>query len=229
MHLQLIETIQKIPFFGQLDPSSIEQLAEAFQTGHFRKNQILFVEGMPATTLYFVLSGRVKVFRSAADGREQILHLLKAGEPVAIAPFFDRGPYPATAEVVEDGDLLYLSAGDFDEVTQTHPQIMRDILRVFARRLRQAQETIASLGLRDAQSRVANLVLQLAHQHGAPTPAGTQIDLDLTRQDLGNFVGVSRETTTRILNQFKKEGLIEMEGTLITIRDEQGLLAYHGL
>jgi CRP/FNR family transcriptional regulator len=224
-----IEFIRQIPFFGQLDQASLEPLSCVFQRSHFRKNQILFVEGMPATTLYFVLSGRVKVYRSTTDGREQILHLVKSREPVAIVPFFDRGPYPATAEVIEDGELIYLAAADFDRITDQYPFIMRDILKVFARRLRQAQETIASLGLRDAQSRVANLLHQLAHQHGTPTDAGVQMDLDLTRQDLGSFVGVSRETTTRILNQFKKEGLIDINGTLITLRDENGLLAYRTL
>ncbi|MFO7312136.1 MAG: cyclic nucleotide-binding domain-containing protein, partial [Bacillota bacterium] len=78
------EILRRIPFFAELEPSDLEALAEAVVVGRYRKNQVLFVEGEPSHSLYFICSGRVKVYRVSADGREQILHLLGDGDPIAV-------------------------------------------------------------------------------------------------------------------------------------------------
>src|SRR5690606_31066548 len=83
-----VEILQRIPFFAQLEPAELAALAPAVVIARCRKKQVLFVEGEPSHSLYFICSGQVKVYRVSADGREQILHLLGAGDPIAVVPFF---------------------------------------------------------------------------------------------------------------------------------------------
>src|SRR5690625_4396202 len=99
------EVLRQIPFFSGLSDAHRQMLAPVVITARYRKGQILFVEGEPSRALYFIHLGRVKVYRLAVDGREQILHLLGDGEPIAVVPFLDGGPYPATAEVIEDSEI----------------------------------------------------------------------------------------------------------------------------
>lgn len=205
------------------------ELAAGGTEARFRKGQILFVKGMPASTLYVVLSGHVKVFRSSPDGREQIVHFLGPGDELAVVPFFDRGPYPATAEVVEDARIACITWEQFDQMVTQNPRLLLRVNQHLARRLREAQEKIARLGLQDASARVAALLLDLSRKHGRAVYHGVEIDLDLTRQELGSFVGLSRETVTRVLSDFKRSGVIDLNGNKITVLDEERLKTWHNL
>ena len=210
------------------DVALAREIASVAHRSRVRRNQLLFVEGMPAQVLYVVISGQVKVYRTAADGREQIIHLLGPDELVAVVPFFDRGPYPATAEVVEDGELGCLTWAEMEHLVRERPRILLLVAQHFAARLRSAQEQIRSLGLYGAPARVAHLLLSLGEQFGTATPEGVAIELDLTRRDLGACVGLSRETTTRILTDFKKAGVISIDGKLVVIHDRDQLAAWAG-
>lgn len=106
---------------------------------------MLFVAGEPSHSLYFICSGRVKVYRAAADGREQILHLLGDGDPIAVVPFLDGDPYPANAEVLTDSEIAVIQFEDFERIARANPGILVQMLRILTRRLRHAQEEIASL------------------------------------------------------------------------------------
>lgn len=218
-----VEILQRIPFFAELEPSELEAMSEAVVIARYRKNQVLFVEGEPSHSLYFICSGRVKVYRVSADGREQILHLLGDGDPVAVVPFFDGGAYPANAEVLTDAEIAFIRFEDFERIARANPSILLRMLRLLAQRLRRAQEEIASLALKSVGGRLAARLLDLAARHGQRVPDGIEVDLQLSRQELGNLIGASRETTTRLLQQFQREKLIRLEGSRVIILDPEGL------
>jgi len=221
-----VEILRRIPFFAALEPPELEALAEAVVVGRYRKNQVLFVEGEPSHSLYFICSGRVKVYRVSADGREQILHLLGDGDPIAVVPFFDGGAYPANAEVLTDSEIAFIRFEDFERIASANPSILLRMLRLLAQRLRRAQEQIASLALKSVGGRLAQRLLDLAERHGERVPDGIAVDLQLSRQELGNLIGASRETTTRLLQQFQREKLIRLEGSRVTILDPEALRAW---
>ncbi|OUN00953.1 MAG: hypothetical protein BAA04_07345 [Firmicutes bacterium ZCTH02-B6] len=218
-----VEILQRIPFFAELEPSELEAMSEAVVIARYRKNQVLFVEGEPSHSLYLICSGRVKVYRVSADGREQILHLLGDGDPVAVVPFFDGGAYPANAEVLTDAEIAFIRFEDFERIARANPSILLRMLRLLAQRLRRAQEEIASLALKSVGGRLAARLLDLAARHGQRVPDGIEVDLQLSRQELGNLIGASRETTTRLLQQFQREKLIRLEGSRVIILDPEGL------
>lgn len=217
------DILQRIPFFAELDREELSTLADAVVIARYRKNQVLFVEGEPSRSLYFICSGRVKVYRLSDDGREQILHLLSDGDPVAVVPFFDGGTYPANAEVMTDSEIAFLRADDFERIARANPTILLRMLRILAQRLRRAQDDIASLALKDVSGRLAGALLDLARRHGQQVDGHIQVDLQLSRQELGNLIGATRETTTRLLHQFQRDKAIHIDGSMITILDKSRL------
>lgn len=212
-----ISVLQQIPFFSGLDAKQQEELAQAVVTARYRKGQILFVEGEPSRALYFIHKGRVKVYRLAADGREQILHLLGDGEPVAVVPFLDGGPYPANAEVLEDSEIAQITFADFERIAKANPDILVRMLRLLAQRMRQAQEEITALSLQNVTARLARRILDLCERHGKAVDEGIAVDLALSRQELGSWIGASRETATRLLQQFQREGVIRIDGSHLVV------------
>lgn len=217
------DILQRIPFFAELDREELDELADAVVIARYRRNQVLFVEGEPSRSLYFICSGRVKVYRLSDDGREQILHLLSDGDPIAVVPFFDGGAYPANAEVMADSEIAFLRADDFERIARANPTILLRMLRILAQRLRRAQDDIASLALKDVSGRLADALLELARRQGEQVQGHIQFHLQLSRQELGNLIGATRETTTRLLHQFQRDKAIRIDGPVITILDKRRL------
>lgn len=223
--------LRHIPIFSKLGPESLQKLAEIMVEAEFPRGKLLFVEGEPADKVYFILQGRVKLFKSSTDGREQILHILGPGDVVNLVPFLDRGPHPASAEVVEAARVALLQAADFDPLVYQNAEILVELVRILGERLRLATAQIASLGTQDALGRLSSLLLNLATEYGEPAPgreASVLIDLDLTRQELANFIGLSRETTARLLSRLKREGIIALDRSKIHVLDPARLRHYAG-
>lgn len=212
-----VAVLDQIPFFSGLSPEHKELLAPVVVTARYRKGQILFVEGEPGRTLHFIKRGRVKVYRLATDGREHILHLLGDGEPVALVPFLDGGPYPANAEVLEPSEIAQIAFDDFVRIAKAHPDILIRLLRLLAQRMRATQAEITALSLQNVTARLARRILELCQRHGRAVPDGIEVDLSLSRQELGSWIGTSRETTTRLLQQFQREGVLCVDGSRLVV------------
>lgn len=214
---QVVSLLENIPFFAGLSAAHRNALAEVVMIARYLKNQVLFVEGQPSHTFYFIVHGKVKVYRLSADGREQILHVLGDGDPIAVVPFFDGDGYPATAQLMEDSDIAFIRYDDFTRIGRAHPEILLEMLKVLARRVRETQEEVTELSLKSVSARLAGRLIDLAERYGTPVEQGIEIDLPLSRQELGSLIGASRETTTRLLHQFKRGGVLEIDGSQIII------------
>src|SRR5690625_3009944 len=168
----LLQAMKESPFFQHIDSSVIEQLASACVIHQYRKNQVLFVEGDVNRSLYFILSGRVKVYQLSRDGRERIVNMLGPGELMAAVPFCDGGGYPASAEIVSDADIALLRWEDFHDIARANPDVLFAMLELMAKRLRQAQANIHSLALKSATARLARRLLELAESYGEANDVG---------------------------------------------------------
>lgn len=214
---RLMDVLRQTPFLAGLNDTELEALVASMIVARYRANQILFVEGEPSRSLYFMLSGRVKVYRESRDGREQIVNIMGEGETIAVVPFCDGGEHPATGEVIEDAEIAQLQCSDFRRIARKHPDILFGMLHLLAKRVRRAQEEIHSLSLRTVMARLAYKLLELSDEYGERVKDGVEIELRLSRQEMGSLVGTSRETTTRLLQQFQKERVIRVDGARITI------------
>lgn len=221
--MQQIEQLKKVPIFSGLSDADLKLISDLMQVKSFPKGSILFFEGDPGEALHVIRKGRVKISKSSADGREQILHILKDGDVFAEVVLFDQGPYPATAEAVEDTTVSLLYNSDMERLLYSHPVLAVKLLRLMSKRLRQSQILIRDLALHDAYGRMASLLLRFAFREGQKTSEGIVLDLALTRQDMANMIGTSRETVARILSRFQKDGLLKLDRQKIIILDEKKL------
>lgn len=218
-----IEYLNKIPLFRDLSDEELRNIGSLARVRNYKKSMIVFMEGEPGEALFFIISGKVKISKMTEDGREQILHILQNGDVFAEVVLIDGGPYPATAEVIEGGQIGMLMNDDIENLIRANPDIAIKLLRLMSKRLRLAQIQVRDMALKDTYGRLASMLLMLAKDHGQETACGKKIDLPLSRQELANLVGTTRETVTRILGDFKKFKCIELDKQAITIVNEDKL------
>ncbi|MGI9859953.1 Crp/Fnr family transcriptional regulator [Moorella naiadis] len=217
------EFLRQVPVFAGLNPEELQHIASLALRRHYRKNMYLFMEGEPGDAIYFVTRGAIKLFQVLEDGREKILHFVREGEIFAEVLLFEGGPYPATAQTLEDTEVGIIRNADMEALLSRHGEMAVKIIKVMSRRLRQAQNHIRDLALKGAYGRLASSLLQLAQQYGKPREDGVTIDLNLSQQELASLIGTSRETVARILSDFKRLGTVEVERQRITILEPEKL------
>jgi len=204
------DDLRLVSIFSELSDAELRMIFRILQVKTVPAGTPIFHEGEAGEAVYFVSSGMVKISTAAVDGKEKIIHFMQAGQVFGEVVLFESGPYPATATAVEDSAIGILRNRDLFLVLKENNDLAVSLLRLLSRRLRMAQSQLRDLALKDAFTRVGELVLQLAAQSGDLRPEGTHLPLSATREDLANLAGTTRETFTRMLGELKREGLIRV-------------------
>lgn len=218
-----INYLRKIPVFSVLSDRELEIIHGISIGRTYDKGRIIFMEGEPGEAFYYVKSGLVKISKLSSDGREHILHILGPGHLFAEVTLFSKLPYPATAEVMEASEIGMIRNADLEKVIRENPDLALQLIKYLNGRLMEAQNKVRNLALFDTYARTAQAVIKLADEHGRSIPGGIELDLNLSRQELANIVGTTRETCIRALMAFKKEKSIEIDKNIITILDRNKL------
>lgn len=214
------ELLRSIPIFSELDDASIDRLAERCVSRAAPEGHVLFTTGEACRGLYIIESGRVRIYRTSPEGKEQVLHIEVPGRPVAELPLFDGGAYPASAVMLEAGRLLFLPRADFEHVYRTNPDVAQAIIRGLGKRLRHLVHLTETLAFRDVAARLAFLLVEYAERLGHPTPAGIVLTLERTQEELSLEIGTARESVSRAFKQLRRQGLVEtFEGNRLRIPD----------
>jgi CRP/FNR family transcriptional regulator len=161
----------------------------------------------------------VKTFKVDEDGNEQIISLLQKGEMFPHIGFFDKTPYPATAEVIQTAELLVIRIDDFDQLLIEQPQIAVKIMKIMGQKIVMLTERVQELISQDVLHRVVSTLVRLADETGKADDEGIHIDMPLTHQDFANIVGSTRETVSRVLSGLKKKKLLNIDQHHIVIYD----------
>lgn len=186
---------------------------------------MIFSEGDPCEGLYVVQTGSVKIFNISASGREQVLHIEKAGNTLAELPVFDGGNYPASTAAVDPCTLLFISKKDFRALCLERPEMSLKVLKVVSLRLRQLVSIIEELSFTTVRNRLASWLLQEARHRGQKTTRGIEFGLSINNQELAFQIGTVRELVSRNLSHFQSEGMLRIEGRNIVIQDLNALEA----
>lgn len=218
-------TLSKVAIFSGLTPSELSFLAQRAVPRHYSPGELVFSEGEPCTGLYVVESGHVRIFKSSANGREQVLNIDGPGSSVAELPVFDGGNYPASVAAVDEATLLFVSKQDFQSLCLTHPQVALKVLRVVGARLRRLVGIIEELSFTTVRHRLASFLLRLAQREGKRVAGGTEITLPASNQELASQIGTVRELVSRNLSRLQAQGLIRMDGRSVVIPDMKALEA----
>lgn len=200
--------LRQIPIFSELDASSLARLASHCVPRSVAAGFVLFTTGEACRGLYIIESGRVRIYRISAEGREQVLHIEGPGRPVAELPLFDGGAYPASAVTTEPSRLLFLPRADFEQLYRSNPDVAQAIIRALGKRLRHLVHVTETLAFRDVAARLAMLLAGYAESAGRATPDGIEVALGRTQEELALEIGAARESVSRALKQLAKRGLI---------------------
>ena len=203
-----LSLLRHIPLFAELDEPAILRLVERCVARKVGAGHVLFTTGEECRGLYIIEAGRVRIYRTNPEGREQVLHIEGPGRAVAELPLFDGGPYPASAVTLEETRLVFLPRADFEYLYRTHPDIAQAIIRALGRRLRHLVHVTETLAFRDVAARLALLLVGYAERSGRHTPDGIELTLDRTQEELALEIGAARESVSRAMKQLRRKGLI---------------------
>lgn len=218
-----LRLLKKIPFLAPLEEEALQSLLPLLKEKKYKKNQVVFHEGEPGRYLFLIRSGNVKVYKLSEDGKEKILRVFGPDDFFAELPLLDGGKYPASAETLSDCTLLCLSREDFLRTLSWNPEIMKKIYEIVGGRLRHFTTMVTDLTLKDASCRLAGFLLDMAEQKDPFSSKVIRFPMELTHQDIASLIGTARETVSRTLRQFQKEGMIEIKERYITILDKERL------
>lgn len=226
MLIDKISALKRTELFGELEEADLNALASRAIEHRLARGQVLFVAGEEARGLYVIVEGALRAFRESVDGREQIIHVERAGGTIAELPVFDEGPYPSTVAAEEDSTALFIDKRDVRRLCLDHPQIALAALKLLAGRLRKCAELVEALSLREVDQRLARHLLTEARRRGTREESRLTIELVLTNQQIAARIGTVREVVSRALNRLQQNGLISVDGRRIHIADEDVLASY---
>ena len=217
------EVLARSGIFQGVDAEAAEALAKEMETVEYRKGETLFNEGEPGDSLYIVLSGKLKLGRRAADGRQNLVSVMGPSDMVGELSLFDPGPRTATATALTDVRLAKLRKQALRPWLNNRPEIAEQLLRVLARRLRRTNDALADLIFTDVPGRVAKNLLQMAGRFGTRDGGVLRVTHDLTQEELAQLVGASRETVNKALADFASRGWLRLDGKSVIILDPERL------
>lgn len=217
------DALKKIPLFSGLTYNELERIAKIATERTFKKQSFVFMEGERREAVFFIQTGAIKVYKVDTDGNEQVISLLQKNDMFPHIGFFDDSPYPATAEVIQDAELLVIRIEDFDKLLMDNPQIAIKVMKMMGQRILQLQQRLQELISGDVFRRVVHALMRLANEYGQERQDGVFIAMPMTNQDFANMVGTSRESINRTLNQLKKEKLLDINRKGILIYDLEAL------
>jgi len=217
------DVLGKLPLFAALDDDANVALRVAMRHENFSRGDVIFDEGDAGDKLFAVIEGKVKLARTAPDGRENLQAVLGPGEMFGELSLFDPKPRTAGAVALTDTVLASLAHEELRPWITGRPDVAVQLLQALAQRLRRTNDVLADLVFNDVPSRVAKALLGLAERFGQPTNDGIHVAHDLTQEELAQLVGASRETVNKALADFSARGWIVIESRAVVIRDVEGL------
>jgi CRP/FNR family transcriptional regulator len=220
-----IQVLAKSALFQNLPEAVLAELAAHSIEHKLQRGQILFTANEPADGLYIVLSGSVRAFRENIEGREQTIHVERAGGILAEVAVFDGGPYPSSTIADEDSEVLFLATEDVRRFMLAHPETALTALANMAKKLRVVASLAEQLALMDVSQRLATLLLEEARRASAKLQDGISFSLPLSHVQLASRLGSVREVVTRALNKLTQSSIIEMRGHRIVVLNLKALIA----
>jgi len=213
----LVETLRRVPLFTDLSDGELRLIADGATTRRCDAGEIIFSEGDKCLELFIVQAGSVKILKSAASGRRQLLSVERAGNTLLELSVFDFNPYPATAEAATPSVLLRVEASRFRGICQQSPDVALKVIKVLGHRLRRLAELIEELSFSTVRGRLVSYLLRLAQENGRQSTRGIEIDLFENNEELAARLGTVRELVSRNLGRLHNDGLIEVRRRLVII------------
>lgn len=203
-----MESLRSIELFRDLCEGELQDVRAVATKREYGRGEYIFMEGETREAVFFVQRGLIKIFKVDPEGREHIVNALGTGQMFPHMGFFNHAPYPGTAEVLSPTTLWLIGTNKFEELLTSHPALVRKMIAIMGQKISQLQAKLQELALFDAHERVAALVRHFGEEHGVVAQDGIHIHLPITHGEMGRMIGMSRESVSRIWNEFRREGIL---------------------
>lgn len=218
-----LSTLGQIGLFQGLSTSELSSIRTCLREKSFDKGELLFYEGKPCERIFIVLAGRVKIYRTAASGREQILEMLESGDTCACNPGATVWCCSSTAEAVTACKVWFLSREDYVKLVKENAKLSYTLNRIFAERLSHFSSLIEEVSLNDAKKRLVKFLLDMLEEHVKSDKEKDTLFIPFTREEIAQRIGSARETVARYLHELKRSKLIDIKPRQIIVRDKEAL------
>jgi CRP-like cAMP-binding protein len=212
-----IDLLKRVPVFSSLSEQEFAFLTPRLMQRKFQAGELIFGEGDACSGLYVVQTGNVRIYKSSAGGREQVLTIDGPGSSIAELPVFDGGSYPASAQALTDCNLFFFARSDFQALCLQHPQVALKVLRVVGSRLRRLVGIIEELSFTTVRHRLIALLVRLGKAEGERNGDAITLTLPVNNSELAAQIGTVRELVSRNLSRLQVEGLIQTDGRKVVI------------
>jgi CRP-like cAMP-binding protein len=220
------EFLRSVPYFSGLDETGLGALRRYVYEKRAGRGELLLSEGAIADALYLVVEGVVKVFKTSADGREQILRIMRPGESFNDVPVLNGGESLVSAAAMGPVVLYAIKKSDLEKMTREHPQLAFNIIKVLSQRVTELISLVEDLSFRHVTGRVAKMLLEYAGDNTGDKAAERP---RLTQQEMAAMIGTAREMVGRSLKSLESDGAIRMERNRIIITDRKALRETAGI
>ena len=221
-----VEALLKVtPVFRKLSSDDRRTVAQAATVRRYAKGDLIFEQDAPSDAFYTIASGRVKIFKMLPSGKDLILEVFGAGDPLGAVAAYDGRPFPASAVALEDTTCVTIPRLVFFRLLEEHPSLVRGLLLGMTLRLVELTNRLAQLSGTRIEPRFARLFLKLSGEMGRQERGGTFIPLALSRQELADMTGTTIETAIRIMSRWGKQEVVTTEKDGFVILDRKTLEA----
>lgn len=197
--------LEKVPIFTSLTAAEMVEVSMTATHKKYKKGENIYFEGETAEKLFVINTGKVKISKLSEEGKEQIIRILQAGDFMGELSIFTNSPLKNNAEAVEATTVCTIDSKKIKELIEERPGIAIKILKELSMRLEKTESLIESLGLRDVEQRVADILVKLMDEDNV-------VDLSISKKDLAAHIGMSQETLSRKLTNFQEKGFIRQQG-----------------
>lgn len=227
--LPLIQSCLSCParedsLFCDLESDALQALNAIRRPSVFPKGALLFVEGQPCAGLFVICAGKAKLTASSAQGRSVIVRVAGAGEILGLSAVLSRTPYEVSAETLQPTEVNFLPQEEFLRFLRRYGEVSARMAQYLSQELQRAYHQVARIALAPtAKAKLAGLLVDWARSENSSRVDSASFHLWLTHEEIGQLIGASRETVTRLLNQFRRQGLIKTNGSVVTLTDPEKL------
>lgn len=200
--------LKNIQLFSELPDKELNQINSKIALKLFRKNETILYEENTSEFMYIILSGKVKVIKTTGEGKEIILAMHNAGNFFGEMSLIDGKTSPASVAATEDSIISVISKKDFYSLLFEHKKVLENLLKILSSRLRTSWDTIKLLNFNNASQRIRTLFFMLSEEHGKRTADGIILNANLSHKEISEMTGLTRETVTRVMDKWQKEGEI---------------------
>jgi CRP/FNR family cyclic AMP-dependent transcriptional regulator len=211
-----IDAIKKVlsefSLFRELNDYELTKITDIAIARDWKKQNHVFLQGDPLENVYFIYDGRIKVYKSDVNGKEQLVAIMKKGEMFPHVGFFRKGDYPAYAEVLESSTLIAVPISKFETVLIENPELCIKVFKVLGEKIVDLQNRLEEQILNNTYEQIIKLLIRLGQKYGKELEDGRiLLKGEFTNKDLANMIGTTRETISRTLTKMKKDELIEVD------------------